>query len=134
MAVDTITLMYATIKEGAFSQQIEVDNLSGRADNLETCEFQRWTGDRVREFQENIFRPSHAVPDWEPSGSCETKIRVLGDSNSTGKLKFKKLCINILNYNCLVCNASYIGYYGVVSTYTISSVYTNSSVHKTSLI
>ena len=45
-----MTLMYSTIKEGAFYQQIEVDNLSGHTDNLETCEFQRWNGDRVREF------------------------------------------------------------------------------------
>ena len=91
--LDDVYVRIATIEESASSQQIEVDNLSGRVEDLEKDKTELVNSNtelenRVRELEAQASRASHDVPDWEPSGSCETKILLLGDSNSAGKLKF----------------------------------------------
>ena len=43
---------------------------------------------RIRALEAQDTRSSNTAPDWEPSGSSATKILLLGDSNSAGKLKF----------------------------------------------
>ena len=91
--LDDVCLRVAAAEERASSQQLEVDNLSARVDELEKCNSELADSNaelhsKIRELETQVSRSSHAGTDWEPSGSSATKILLLGDSNSAGKLKF----------------------------------------------
>ncbi|MCP4230644.1 MAG: hypothetical protein GY771_10945 [bacterium] len=70
------------MEERASSQQIVIENLVARVGDLEA--YNETLEARLTQFEAT----SADTHEWEPSGSCETKILLLGDSNSSGKIKF----------------------------------------------
>ena len=89
------------IEEEFSRRQLFEDEITGRMRVLESAnEELRGDNERMKDSNEELFRriadlearelspqiPS--LPVWQPSGPIKTKILLLGDSNSAGKLKF----------------------------------------------
>ena len=75
--LDTYDTRMSGIEERAGSQQLEIIELSDRVVAIES---------RNAEIEAKIENPVDSG--WEPVGSPDTKIVLLGDSNSGGKIKF----------------------------------------------
>ena len=80
--LDSFDTRLSTIEERASSHELAVTNLTERVSDIE----------RFNEQLEERFNAlpvsSSVTADWEPAGSPVTKILLLGDSNSGGKVKF----------------------------------------------
>ena len=76
------------------SRQIVVSELQDRVDGLEKANEELASSNtelhnRVRALEEQDTRDlSYVIAGWEPSGSSQTKVVLIGDSNFSGKLKF----------------------------------------------
>lgn len=92
--VDSILQRISLLEEEASSRQIVVNDLHDRVDGLEKANEELVSSNtelqnRVRVLEEQDTRDqSNALAGWEPSGSSQTKVVLMGDSNSSGKLKF----------------------------------------------
>ena len=91
---DSILQRISLLEEGASSHQIVVDNLEVRVEELEKSNSELAASkteleNRVRALEAQDTRDSsNALVGWEPSGSSKTRVVLMGDSNSSGKLKF----------------------------------------------
>ena len=76
--IDAFDLRLNVIEERFSSQQLVIDNIDCRIADIES------KLDTINSADGNI----QSEPVWEPSGSPDTNILLLGDSNSGGKIKF----------------------------------------------
>ena len=92
--VDSFLQRISLLEEEASSRQIVVGDMQDRVDGLEKANEELASSNtelqnRVRALEEQDTRdPSYVPAGWEPSGSSQTKVVLMGDSNSSGKLKF----------------------------------------------
>lgn len=82
--LDTIDQRLISLEEDAASRDTRINNALGRVDDLEqvTGELEQRLA-RVEAAESGI--PSNS---WQPVGTPDTNILMLGDSNSGGKIKF----------------------------------------------
>ena len=76
------------IEEAASSSEIRIENLLSRVDVIEQREAE--VEQRMGSVESAVvpIEQGDAGNNWQPAGSPETKILLLGDSNSAGKIKF----------------------------------------------
>lgn len=82
---DTIDNRLSSIEEQAGMRDEKIDALSERLEQLE--QRNSVLEDRVRELTESNTAPN-VDSGWSPAGNPGIKVKLLGDSNSAGKIKF----------------------------------------------
>ena len=84
--IDMLHEKFTSFEEHAATRQAEICELQSRVSSLERENEQ--LGRRVSDFESAVSECVSSEPSWQPTGSGETKVILIGDSNSAGKLKF----------------------------------------------
>ena len=92
--IDSILQRISLLEEEASSRQIVVDDMQDHVHGLEKANKELASSNtelqnRVRALEEQDTRdPSYGLAGWEPSSSSQTKVVLMENSKSSGKLKF----------------------------------------------
>ena len=84
--IDVLCDKFTLFEAQAAANQADIANLKQQVSGLEQkkCEL----SGRVLELEACRETSVVTEPSWQPNGSGDIKIALIGDSNSTGKLKF----------------------------------------------
>ena len=84
--IDMLHEKFVSLEEHAATRQAQIDELQDKVSSLERENEQLVR--RVSDFESAVGDRVSNEPSWQPTGSGETKVILIGDSNSAGKLKF----------------------------------------------